>query len=132
MLQDQPAQERRYCFGKYPKVCFRHAVRRAGTRMGGLVSTPETIRLVRNSWVALRPHSLRDTGSDSFLGDCLSNNEINWRPEAGMPTLPWRAISFALMSRPYSFLLALPSDRTVELIELDAQGRFPFEKLIKF
>jgi hypothetical protein len=45
-------------------------------------------------------YSLSDTGSDSFLGDCLSNKATNWRPEEGMPTLPWRTISLALRSRP--------------------------------
>ena len=48
----------------------------------------------------LAAYSFSDTGSDSFLGDCLSNKEINSRPEAGMPALPWRTISLALMSRP--------------------------------
>ncbi len=45
-------------------------------------------------------YSFSDTGSDSFLGDCLSNSETNSRPEAGVPTLPWRTISLALRSRP--------------------------------
>ena len=33
-------------------------------------------------------YSLSDTGSDSFLGDCLFSKEISFRPEAGTPTLP--------------------------------------------
>jgi len=46
------------------------------------------------------PYSLSDTGSDSFLGDRLSNKATNSRPEEGIPTLPWRTISLALRSRP--------------------------------
>ena len=55
-----------------------------------VVSDPKLVilRFVRNSYVAWRPHSFSDTGSDSFLGDCLSNRATSWRPEAGMPTLP--------------------------------------------
>src|SRR5258708_10519565 len=59
-------------------------------------------------------YSFSDTGSDSFFGDFLSNKETSSRPEAGMPTLPSRTISLAVGLRPYSFLFALPSDRSVE------------------
>ncbi len=45
-------------------------------------------------------YSFRDTGSDSFFGDFLSNRKISSRPEAGTPTLPSRTISLALRLRP--------------------------------
>src|SRR5882762_2796226 len=61
-----------------------------------------------------RPYSFRDTGSDSFFGDFLSSKKTSSRPEAGTPTLPSRTLSFAVRFRPYSFLFALPSDRSVE------------------
>jgi hypothetical protein len=35
-------------------------------------------------------YSFSDTGSDSFFGDFLSNEEINSRPAAGTLTLPSR------------------------------------------
>src|SRR5262249_3289621 len=59
-------------------------------------------------------YSFNETGSDSFFGEFLFNRATNSVPAAGTPTLPWRTISFALRLRPYSFLLALPSERSVE------------------
>ena len=70
--------------------------------VGDLFLFPVPIPIPEALLRRLRPrlYSLSDTGSDSFLGDCLSNKEINSWPEAGMPTLPWRTISLALRSRP--------------------------------
>src|SRR5215475_14242959 len=59
-------------------------------------------------------YSFNETGSDSFFGEFLFKRAINSLPAAGTPTLPSRTISFALRLRPYSFLLALPSERSVE------------------
>src|SRR5262245_54682263 len=59
-------------------------------------------------------YSFNETGSDSFFGEFLLKREINSPPAAGTPTLPSRTISLALRLRPYSFLLALPSERSVE------------------
>jgi hypothetical protein len=68
----------------------------------------------RRCFAIVRDYSFRDAGSDSFFGDFLSHKETSSRPEAGTPTLPSRTISLAVRFRPYSFLLALPSDRSVE------------------
>ena len=45
-------------------------------------------------------HSLRETGSDSFLGEAFCRSEISSRPAGGAPTLPWRTISLALSDLP--------------------------------
>ena len=59
-------------------------------------------------------YSFSETGSDSFFGEVLSNNDTHSLPAAGTPTFPSRTISLALRLRPYSLRLALPSDRSVE------------------
>jgi hypothetical protein len=59
-------------------------------------------------------YSFNETGSESFFEEFLFKREINSLPAAGTPTLPSRTISFAVRLRPYSFLLALPSERSVE------------------
>src|SRR5580704_1305306 len=55
-----------------------------------------------------------DFGSERFLGDFWFRRAISSEAQAGLFTLPSRMMSLALTFFPYSFSLALPSERRVE------------------
>src|SRR5208283_3378564 len=64
------------------------------------------------SMVSIRAYS-SDVGSDKFFGDLLFSSDTNSFAHAGTATLCSTIISFAVNFCPYSFSLALPSERKV-------------------
>ena len=72
----------------------------AKRRIGRLMSELKLRPPKRRESESPSGYSLRETGSERFLGEARSRREMSSRPEAGVAARPWRTISLAERERP--------------------------------
>ena len=91
-----------------------HKTREGGRKLASLYPGCEAGEVARLTLHAITERYSSDLGSERFLGLFLSKSATSSRALGGAFTLPSRMISFAVSFCPYSFSLALPSERSVE------------------